>query len=181
MLPQTVPIHRLTSDDVMAMAKAGILAADARLELVDGVLVEMSPIGPRHGDVLEWLAMHFVKAAGDEFRVRVQDTFLTPGGFVQPDLMVFRPIPRGRQPATALLVVEISDSSLARDQEKAATYAAAGVPDYWIVDVERDELLVHRDLRAGGYTSVEHFRPGDIVMPSVAAPPVDVAAMLARD
>lgn len=163
------------------MVAAGILDESARLELVDGVLVEMSPIGPRHGDVLEWLTVHFVKASGDGFRVRVQDTLLTPGGgFVQPDLLVFEPIARGRQPSTALLVVEVSDSSLARDHEKAATYAAAGVLEYWIADVDHDELLVHREPREGAYASIERFVAGDTVAPLVEAPPVDVSALLSR-
>ncbi len=164
----------------MAMVEAGILDAHDRVELVDGVLVEMSPIGPRHGDAVEWLTRHFVIASKDAFRVRVQDTFLTPGGgFFEPDIIVFAPIPRGRQPDAALLVVEVAQTSHAWDARKAATYAAAGVPEYWIVAVKDDALLVHRSPVEGAYTSVERFAPGDVVTPLVEAPPVDVAALLA--
>jgi len=174
-------VHRFSIEDVTAMVAAGILDERARVELVDGVLVEMSPIGPRHSSVLQWRTTHVVKASDDTFWVRVQDTLRTPdGGFVQPDLLAFAPIAPDRQPETALLVVEVSDRSLARDHEKAATYAAAGVPEYWIVDVERDDMLVHRIPRAGAYTSVERSTPGDVITPLIAAPPVDVAALLVR-
>jgi len=163
------------------MVAAGILDESARVELVDGVLVEMSPIGPRHEDVVEWLNTHFMTAAAGRFRVRVQSTLLTPtGGFFQPDVFVLEPGPRGRLPDIALLVVEVSDTSLRRDRWKAATYAVAGVPDYWIVNVKRDEVLVHRDPRDGAYASVERFAPGDMISPLLDVAPVDVAALLAR-
>lgn len=181
MLPQTVPIHRLTIDDVMAMEKAGILAEDVRLELVDGVLVEMMAPGPQHGGALEWLTAHFVKTLDDAHRVRVQDTFITPGrNFLLPDLMVIEPLPRDRLPDSALLIVEVAYTSRARDVEKAETYAAVGVAEYWIVDVDRDDVLVHRMPRAGTYTSVERCTPGDVITPLVAVPAVDVTALLGR-
>lgn len=174
-------MHRFSLDDIAGMVAAGILDERARVELVDGVLVEMSPIGPRHSIVLEWLTMHFVKASGAAWTVRIQDTLRTPdGGFMQPDLMVFEPVPRDRQPDTALLVIEVSDSSRARDTEKATTYAAAGVLEYWIVDVDSDEVLVHRLPGAEAYGRVERFVSGDIIPAPVEAPPVDVGALLAR-
>lgn len=181
MLSQTVPAHRFTVEDVLAMVAAGILDERDRVELVEGVLVEMNPSGPRHSGVVEWLTEHFVTAARGACRVRVQDTFLTPdGGFVQPDLIVLEPIGRDRLPDTALLVIEVAYSSRARDAEKAAAYAAAGVPEYWIVDVDRDELVVHRLPDADAYETVERFASGDVVGPLVGVPPVEVAALLAR-
>lgn len=62
----------------------------------------------------------------------------------------------------------------------AAAYAAAGVPEYWIVDVDRDELVVHRLPDADAYETVERFASGDVVGPLVGVPPVEVAALLAR-
>jgi Uma2 family endonuclease len=141
-------LYRFSVEDVLAMVAAGILDGHARVELIDGVLVEMSPIGPQHGGALEWLMAHFVPATGDGLRVRVQDTLLTPGGgFFQPDLFVIEPIGRDRLPDRALLVVEIAYTSHSHDRWKAGTYATAGVPDYWIVDVVRDEVLVQRASR----------------------------------
>lgn len=181
MASPVAPLHRFTVDDIIAMVEAGILDERDRVELVDGALVEMSPPGPLHASVVEGLNRHFVKASGGEFRVRVQDTFLTAGdGFVQPDLMLIEPIARDRLPDTALLVIEVSYSSRARDIEKAAGYATAGVREYWIVDLDREEVLVHRSPRGIAYTSIERLGPGDVLTALVAAPPVDVAALLAR-
>lgn len=176
----TVAAHRFTFDDVLAMVDAGILDEDARVELEGGVLVDMSPTGPKHSGVLERLIDHFTAVSPRSYRVRVQDTFLTPdGGFVVPDLMLIEPIGDDTLPQTALLVVEVAYSSRARDIEKAATYAAAGVREYWIVDVERGDLLRHRTAQAGGYADVERAEPGDTVAPGVDAPALDVGALLA--
>jgi Uma2 family endonuclease len=134
---QLALLHRFTVEDVLAMVAAGILHEDDRVELIDGVLVEMSPTGPRHSGVVEWLNAHLVKASGDAFRVRVHDTFVTPGGgFFEPDLFAIEPIPRTRMADRALLVVEVAYTSRQHDLWKTATYAAAGIPEYWIVDVD---------------------------------------------
>src|SRR5204862_5723944 len=147
-----------------------------------GVLVEMSPTGSRHEEIVEWLTAHFVPAVGEALRVRVQATLLTPsGGFFEPDVFVIERMPRGSGlPAKAVLVVEVSNTSLRHDHWKASTYAVAGIPDYWIVDVNRDEVLVHREPRDGVYTSVERFALGASIAPLIDVPPVDVSALLAR-
>ena len=163
------------------MVEAGILAENARVELIGGVLVEMSPTGPTHEDLVEWLTRHFVLATAGRFRVRIQSTLLTPGdGFFQPDVFVLDDGPRGHLPAAALLVVEVSDTSRRHDLWKTATYAAMEVPEYWIVDVNRNDVLVHRQPRDGSYESVERFKPGDTIGPLIDVAPVDVAALLAR-
>lgn len=179
--PQTVPPHRLTLDDVYAMVAAGILDETERVELEGGVLVDMVPPGENHEDYLEWLNRRFVKAAGDRVRVRIQGTFLIPdGGYYLPDVIVFGPKPDGELPRTAELIVEVAVSSRARDLEKAATYAAADVTEYWIVDVDRAEVLVHSEPRADGYAVVRRYVPGEVIPPPVEVPPVDVAALLGR-
>jgi Uma2 family endonuclease len=179
---QVVSVHRFSVEDVMAMVEAGILDDDdVRMELVDGVLVEMSPPGPLHSGVVAWLNKQLVIAAGDRFSVRVQDVFLTGEyGFRSPDLSVIEPIGRDRLPDTAVLVVEVAYSSRARDLGKASDYAAAGVCEYWIVDVDRNEVLVHREPGDMSYASVERFVAGDAISPLVDIPPIDVAALLAR-
>lgn len=178
--PQTVPVHKLTLDDVSAMVEAGILDERAHVELEGGVLVDTVPPGGQHVGRVEWLVRHFVKGAGEEIAVRVQDTFLIPdGGFYEPDLIVLRPI-GDELPKTAELVVEVAVTSRARDLEKAVTYAAAAVGEYWIVDVERREVLVHSDPRPDGYAAVRRYVLGELVPPPVDVPAVDVAALLAR-
>ncbi|MEA2220742.1 MAG: hypothetical protein QOJ35_3368 [Solirubrobacteraceae bacterium] len=162
------------------MVRAGIIDDELRLELVDGVLIEMTPPGPRHSGVVAWLNERLVIGAQGRFGVRVQDAFLTGEyGFRSPDLMVIEPIGRDRLPDAALLIVEVAHTSHARDLAKASVYAAAGVREYWIVDVARNEVLVHREPRAAAYASVERLVSGDHITPLLDVPPVDVAALLA--
>jgi Uma2 family endonuclease len=163
------------------MYTAGILDSETRVELVDGVLIEMNPPGPQHAGTVRWLNRHFMTAVAATMSVVVQDAFVTSDhGFVVPDVFVCEALSRDLLPETALLVVEVAHTSQDRDLEKAATYAAAGVAEYWIVDLDRDELLVHRQPRGGVYESVERFAPGDAVSPLIDVPPVDVSELLGR-
>jgi Uma2 family endonuclease len=178
---QLFSVHRLSVEEVMALSDAGFLDDDMRYELVDGVLIVMGHAGPRHAAVVAWLTKQFVIAAGDAFEVRVQDYLLTAdAGFRSPDLIVVEPVGRDRVPDTAVLVVEVASTSRSRDVGKAAVYAAGGVREYWIVDVDRDAVIVHRDPKDAGYASVERFKPGDVIAPLVELTAVDVAALLAR-
>jgi len=179
MVPATVPVRRLSVDDVFRMVEAGVLDEDDRVELVEGVLVEMVPIGPQHDGAVAWLTRHFAAAPGDAWEVRVQSTLLVSGGYLLPDLMLVEPPPRTEQPTSALLVVETAQTSQVRDREKARDYAAAGVPDYWIVDLEARAVEVHRRPLAGGYEEVTTFADGQSVSPLASdAPTVDVSALL---
>ncbi|MGI8731282.1 MAG: Uma2 family endonuclease [Solirubrobacteraceae bacterium] len=178
---QDAAVHRFSVEDVVAMYAAGILDDDIRRELVDGVLIDMNPAGPRHAHVVERLTKHFVIGARDSFRVRVQDAVLTPdAGWRSPDLMVLAQGGRERLPDTALLIIEVASTSRARDAGKAAIYAEAGVAEYWIVDVDHDEVLVHREPAGTTYAAIERFVAGQQVAPLVEVPPVDLAALLAR-
>jgi Uma2 family endonuclease len=149
--------------------------------VVDGVLIEMSHAGPRHARVVEWLTRHFVVGCAERFGVLIQDCLLTTdGGLRSPDLMVLELIGADRLPETALIVVEVASTSRSRDVGKASVYAAGGVSEYWIVDVDRDEVLVHREPSATRYSSVARFAPGDTIRPLVDLAPIDVSALLAR-
>lgn len=165
----------------MALWDAGLLDDDLRYELVDGVLVEMGHAGPRHAGIVEWLTKHFVLASGERFGVRTQDYLLTADdGFRSPDLIVIEPVGRDRLPDAAVLVIEVASTSRSRDVRKAEVYAAGGVREYWIVDIDRDVVLVHREPSDAGFERVERFRPGDTLTPLTELAPVDVAALLAR-
>jgi Uma2 family endonuclease len=179
MVPVTVPVHRLSVDDVYRMVDAGVLDEDDRVELVEGVLVEMVPIGPEHDGAVAWLTRHFARAGSDVWDVRVQSTLLIEGGYLLPDLMLVEPPPRTAQPTSALLVVEVAQTSQVRDHEKARDYAAAGVPDYWIVDLAARAVEVHRRPLAGDYAESTTFEDGQWVSPLTAdAPVVDVSGLL---
>jgi Uma2 family endonuclease len=174
-------VHRLSVEDVYAMVAAGVLDEDDRIELVQGVLVDMVPIGADHDAAVEWLSERFQRVQDRTWRVRVQSALLVHGGYVLPDLIVIEPLPRSQQPTTALLVVEIAQTSQRRDREKARDYAAADVPDYWIVDLAGRTVTVHRRPQAGAYEEVVTYADGESLQGMVAgAPVVSVSELLGQ-
>lgn len=173
------PIHRLSVEDVSRMVEAGVLAENERVELVEGVLVDMMPIGAEHDGAAEWLIGLFAGVRTQAWRVRVQSMLLVTGGYLLPDLSLVAPLPRNELPTTAHLVVEIAQTSHVRDREKARAYATAGVPEYWIVDLPGRTVEVHRQPQDGAYTQHTTFADGSSISPLVVdAPAVDVSALL---
>lgn len=176
------PLHRLSVDDVFRMLASGVIDEDSPVELLEGVLVEVSPKSPQHGwaivQVDEWLA----PLRGTGLYVRAEQPILMPDGasMPEPDLSVVAEMSRHALPTTAMLVVEVSVSSLRIDREvKAPLYASAGVPEYWIVDVEHRRLEVRREPQGGGYRSVETYGPDDAVAPvALDLPPLALAEIL---
>ncbi len=150
-------VRPLTFDEVLQMVEAGILGKNDRVELVDGVLVEMSPQGIDHSDVVTDLARLLFSTYPATFDVRVQTTHpLDPWQFREPDLVVSHRI-RGRwpEPGDVVLVIEVAQTSIRYDTgRKARDYAAWGVRDYWVVDIDRRQLIVHTDLDADGYRTI---------------------------
>ena len=180
MVDTVAPPHRLTFDDVLRMVDAGILDEDSRVELVDGVLVDMSPISAEHSGAVAWLTQHFARASGDAWEVRIQDQLVLRDGlaFVQPDLILVEPAPRSQLATTALLVIEVAQTSQRRDREKARGYAEAGVPDYWLVDLVAERVTVFRDPGPDGYQTETVRGAADELVALAGAPPVGVAALL---
>jgi Uma2 family endonuclease len=172
-------VHRFSVEDVYAMTAAGLFDENARIELVQGVLVDMVPIGAEHDGALAWLNEHFAGVRDRAWEVRIQSVLLVEGGYLLPDLSIVEPLPRSRQPTSALLVVELAQTSQARDREKARDYAAADVPDYWIVDLQAREVTVHRRPLAGIYDDVTIYADGEVVRPLLEdAPAVVVSELL---
>jgi Uma2 family endonuclease len=141
--------HRLTIDDYVRLGKAGILAPDARIELIEGALIEMAPIGPREGALAMRLDRLFVRGAGDAALMSVSlPVRLPPWPMPQPDFMLLRPKPDDYRSATpgagdVLLAVEVSDSLLRYDRvTKSRLYARHGVLEYWVV--EAGAMRLHR-------------------------------------
>jgi Uma2 family endonuclease len=179
MVQVAAPVHRLSVEDVYKMAEVGLLDEYDRVELVEGVLVDLAPIGAEHDGATAWLSNHFGPIDTNAWRVRVHSMLLIAGGYLLPDLTLVAPLPRSEQPATAHLVVEIAQTSQARDADKARDYAAADVPEYWIVDLLNRIVIVHRHPLAGAYQEITTFADGASVKPLLAdAPAVDVSALL---
>lgn len=177
----TVPIHPLTGADVDAMVRAGILAEDDRLELLDGVLVEMSPPGEEHSAAVRKLTTLAGRLAGEDLELSVQSPLeLHVGCRPEPDLAIV-PATAGwhAHAADALLVIEVSMSSLALDLgRKAAAYARAGVPDYWVLDLEGRRIVVHRRPVEGRYAEVASMGEREVVTAERVALTVPVADVL---
>ncbi len=176
-----VPRHRLTRDDYHRLGAAGILGEADRVELLDGQLVDMSPIGPRHALVVDALGQLLVIAVAGRAWVRVQNPIaLDPRSEPEPDIALIRQPWQGYpdahpQPPDIFLVVEVADTSLPIDRgAKLELYARAGVREVWIVDLTEDAVFVHRKPRGEGYEHVSRLAPPDVLdieaLPGVAIP-----------
>ena len=122
------------------MASAGIFDEDERVELLEGVIVAMTPQSAPHARRIQWLTRFLVRTLGDEYAVRPQlPLTLGERNEPEPDLAVVRTdaTSEDRHPQTAVLVIEVAGDSLRRDRRvKAAVYARAGIPEYWVVNLE---------------------------------------------
>ena len=168
------PIQRrlFTTREYHAMADAGILHEDDRVELIEGEILQMPPIGSDHAGGVNRLIALFTSLLGNRAVVSVQNpVVLSDISEPQPDLVLlrFRDDFYSREhptPADILLLVEVSDSSLKFDRDvKAGLYARHGVPEVWLQDVEHSALLVHRDPSPQGYRDVRIFRRGERLAP----------------
>jgi Uma2 family endonuclease len=144
------------------------LFADERIELLEGVLVEMTPSGATHADVVGRLTMILAPALVGRAMVRVQSPLaISDESEPEPDLAVVAVADYQRaHPRQALLVVEVAEASLRKDLGvKATVYARAGVEEYWVVDLLARTFHRHTDPTPDGYTKVTTVGPGDILRP----------------
>ena len=170
------PVHRLTVAQYMRMGELGLFDQGPRVELIDGVVVEMSPIGPLHRLHMIWLNRHIVRQLGDEAVLSPQQDviFEELRSAPQPDVAVL-PAAGRVDFAAPLLVIEVADWSLAYDRvTKARLYARHGVTDYWIVDVNEEAVEVHRGPSPDGrWATRSTHRAGDTLR-TPGAPEVEV-------
>lgn len=144
------PRRKMTTDEVLAMVRAGILGEDDRVELIEGELLTMSPQEPVHASVVQRLSARFFRAYDEDHQVRVQLPLVASAtSLPEPDLAVVRGdedafVERHPSGTDAVLVVEVTWTTARRDREKAHLYAAAGVPVYWRLDLEHRRLEVHK-------------------------------------
>jgi Uma2 family endonuclease len=180
--------HRFSVEEYYRMAETGLLRSDARVELLDGEITDMSPIGPFHGGVTKFLSAIFFAVAQGRWITSVQDPIrLDDHSEPEPDLMLLKPSAdfyqkRHPQPEDVFLLVEISDTSLERDQEdKLPAYARAGIAEVWIVDLNEQTIEVHRQPHFAGYSSKAILRAGDRANPQAFPDAmVEVAEMFKR-
>jgi Uma2 family endonuclease len=175
---------RFTADEYHRMAQVGILSRRDRVELIDGEIVVMSPIGSRHAACVSCATRALIRAVDDNAIVQAQssvrlDLYYEP----EPDLVLLRPradfyATRHRTPGDVLLVVEIADSSLGYDRDtKAPIYAMSGIGEYWLADLAANVVWRYTSAEKSTYRRVEQHRRGESIAP-LALPtcvvPVDV-------
>jgi Uma2 family endonuclease len=153
--------HRLTVADYHRMAETGVLAPGTRVELIEGGVVDMAPIGSRHAAAVDLLAERLIGALEGSAIVRVQGPVrLGLSSEPQPDIAVLRSRAdryAASHPGAAdvFLVIEVSDATLEFDREvKARLYARHGIPEFWLVDLVHGELRISKGPGVEGYNAV---------------------------
>ena len=165
-----------------ALVAAGLLD-DEPVELVEGELVRKMPQRPAHSEAVHRLLITLLAQVPDGWTVRSQAPLVAGDrSEPEPDLAVVEDRSyRDHHPTSALLVVEVSRSSLAIDLgAKARVYAAAGVPDYWVLDVVGGRLHAHRGAGAQGYEHVSVHEGGAVATSGEPALTLDLDAVLGR-
>jgi len=180
------PQRLFTVEEYHRLAEVGVLHEDDRVELLNGLIVNMMPIGPFHGGSVNRLNRLFERLSQDRWLTSVQNpVHLGEHNEPQPDLLLLRPRddfynaghPR---PEDVFLLIEVSDSTLLIDrEEKLPIYARAGIPEVWIVNLAERKIEVYSAPAAGAYTQSRRVLPGAPLAP-LAFPDavVDTAALL---
>lgn len=168
---QLIP-HRFTVDEYHEMARAGVLGEDVRVELIEGEIVDMTPIGSRHAAAVDLLTRWLVQGCGERAIVRIQGPVrLSPRSELQPDVAVLRARDdfyrtSAVAPGDVLLLVEIADTSLPYDRGvKLPLYARARIPEVWLADLIRDRVEVFSEPAPDGYRRSETRERGTDLVP----------------
>ena len=176
-----LPVRRFTVAEYYAMAEAGILTEDDRVELIDGVIVEMSPVGSRHVGCVNLYTRWLSQLVGDRAILQVQGSIhLDDDTEPQPDLALLRDRPdfyssSHAEPSDVLLLIEVADSSVGYDRhEKLPRYARAGIPEVWITVLPERIIEAHTEPSGGRYTRNRIYVPGDTISPG-ALPDIELA------
>jgi Uma2 family endonuclease len=169
--------HRLTVDEYYRMAEVGLLAPDARVELIDGEIVDMAPIGSRHAATVDRLAKRLILAVGESAIVRIQGPVrLSLYSEPQPDFAVLRSRADGYTSGhptaeDVLLIVEVSDTTLRYDRDvKAKLYALHSISELWTVDLEHGQLHAFRSPRDSEYVDRSTVPCGVTRIPALGIP-----------
>lgn len=174
--------RRFTVDEFHRMGEAGVLGEDDRVELIDGEVLTMTPIGPRHASCVRRLIALLSRLAAGAAIVDAQNP-LPIGEFVepQPDIVLLRPRPdfyrdAHPRPSDALLVIEVAESSADYDRTiKAPLYARGGIPELWIVNLHEQVVEVYRHPESGRYAEQLIARRGtSISLPTPGAPQIAI-------
>jgi Uma2 family endonuclease len=157
-----------TTDEYYRMAEVGILTPEDRVELIEGEIIQMSPIGSRHGGCVNRIGELFILKFHGRGIVTVQNpAHLNQYNEPQPDILLVKPRADyyGSKHPTAedtLLLLEVADTSLRFDLNvKIPLYARMGVPEVWVADLRENVIRVFRNPEAGQFQTILTFKAGD--------------------
>jgi Uma2 family endonuclease len=167
---------RFKRDVYHYLFEIGVLPRDSRIELIDGEIYMMSPIGPPQGSLISRLNRFFVRNLPDSLECRNQLPVVAGDhSEPEPDIAIVRRRDDDYQsvhptPDDVVLLIEVAQSSLRFDLGvKLRLYALCGVAEYWVIDVEHKAVLVHRDPVGAEYQRLQRFASGEVIAP-LAAP-----------
>ncbi|MEM6434286.1 MAG: Uma2 family endonuclease [Cyanobacteria bacterium P01_D01_bin.115] len=174
---------RWTIADYHRMIAVGLLG-DRRVELLNGLVLEMAPEGPDHADLSTGATEFFVMRSRGRYQVRDAKpiTIAAIGSEPEPDIALVR-----RQayrhghptPVDVFLIIEFANSSLEKDtEEKRQVYAAAGIADYWVANLKDSELIVYREPQGEDYQLAQRLRDGLISPLAFPDIEIDVKSLL---
>jgi hypothetical protein len=165
--------HRVTVREYHRMAEAGVLSAQDRVELIEGEIIDMTPIGPRHADAVDRIVAALSRQPTPGLRIRVQNPLtLGDASEPQPDIAIVadRSYADAHPVASDVrLVIEVSDTTLAFDRDvKLPLYARAGVPEVWIVNLPANQLEIFREPAGDRYLHALTPAPDETISPRAA-------------
>lgn len=152
------------------MIQAGILSEEDKIELLNGEMIHMSPVGPRHSSIVNRLTAIFSRLMSQLGIVSVQNPItLAPNSEPEPDLTLAKldeDYYEFRHPGSddIYLVIEVADSTLQKDRTiKSAIYAAANISHYWIINLNDNQVEVYESPNDGKYTSIKIYQSGQVL------------------
>ncbi|MGI0015378.1 MAG: Uma2 family endonuclease [Nitrososphaera sp.] len=162
--------HRWTVEEYHRLGEVGIFREDDRVELIEGEIIEMPPIGSKHADCVDRLAAQLIKSVGDQHRVRVQNPLqLGQYGEPEPDIAIVKNknyFEAHPDAPDVLLIIEVADTTLRYDWDiKVPLYARHGIPEVWIIDLEDQRLHLFCKPSISSYQEMVTFE-----QPSMMAP-----------
>ncbi|MGH8728904.1 MAG: Uma2 family endonuclease [Burkholderiales bacterium] len=165
--------HRLSVADFLRMAEVGILREDDRIELIEGELIDMAPIGSKHLSMVAVLSeMLTLAASGKAFIISQSPVILSEDSQPEPDLVLLKPradhystaLPT---PSDVLLLIEVADTTLDYDRNtKIPLYARTGIPEVWLVNLKDNSIEVYREPSAAGYKLILRPAAEDSISPT---------------
>ena len=173
-------IHRYSVDEYEDLIEMGAFE-DQHVELINGVVLDMTPISPRHDDAVAWLLNCWIVPGIDSKRmhVRIDSSLRLSDSVPQPDVLIVGPHLGAGRPEAALLAIEVAVSSHKRDLILKPRLYAPAVAEYWVLDLSRENVVVHRDPGADGYRDVTvHERGSELHAQHAALGPLRISELL---